>query len=237
MKKIISYINLPVSIIIIGVIIAGGVLLSNYTPKSELSMQEDKVINIQPINSDDNIYGNPNAKVIVIEYSDFECPYCQVFHATMNRVMEEYAKTGQVAWVYRHLPIVDVHKNSYQASMASECVKNIAEESDQNGTSAFWAFSNAVFAEVPESLSLENLRIIATDVGIDPSEFETCVRAERHADKIERDIEDAQKIAEFSADFGTPYMIVTSRSGTQAHIVGAESYENMIGIIEALLAE
>lgn len=86
------------------------------------------------ISTDDHILGNPNAAITIIEYSDFECPYCKKFHATLNQIVAE--SNGNVAWVYRHWPI---HQNSFEKLVASECVAKI------KGNDAFWKYSELLF--------------------------------------------------------------------------------------------
>lgn len=92
---------------------------------------------IRPITSDDHIVGNINAKIIIVEYSDLDCPYCKVFHNTMYRIIKE--SNGDVAWVYRHYPIPQLHPNAFAKSEASECA------SEQKGNEGFWKYVDKVF--------------------------------------------------------------------------------------------
>jgi len=82
----------------------------------------------------DHLMGSSNATVKVIEYSDLECPYCKVFHATMKQVVAE--SNGSVSWVYRHWPI---HAGSMDKLVASECVAKI------KGNDAFWKYVESIF--------------------------------------------------------------------------------------------
>lgn len=89
---------------------------------------------VASINSNDHIWGNPNAEIIIIEYSDYECPYCKKFQATLTKIVED--SNGSVAWVYRHWPI---HQNSFEKLAAAECVAKI------KGNEAFWKYSELLF--------------------------------------------------------------------------------------------
>jgi protein-disulfide isomerase len=89
---------------------------------------------VSAVNADDHILGNPNAQVVLIEYSDFECPYCKKFQATLNKIVTE--SNGNVSWVYRHWPI---HQNSFEKLAAAECVAKI------KGNDAFWKYSELLF--------------------------------------------------------------------------------------------
>lgn len=82
----------------------------------------------------DHLMGNPNAKVKIIEYSDFECPYCKVFQTTLNKIVTE--SNGNISWTYRHWPI---HTNSFEKLVAAECVAKI------KGNDAFWKYSDLLF--------------------------------------------------------------------------------------------
>lgn len=83
----------------------------------------------------DHIMGNPDAKIKIIEYSDFECPYCKAFQVTLNKIVAE--SNGNVSWVYRHWPL---HQNSFEKLMAAECVAEI------KGNEAYWKYSELLFS-------------------------------------------------------------------------------------------
>lgn len=82
----------------------------------------------------DHIFGNPNAKIKIVEYSDFECPYCKNFQKTLNKIVTE--SDGSVSWVYRHWPL---HQNSVEKLVAAECIAKI------KGNDAFWKYSDLLF--------------------------------------------------------------------------------------------
>ena len=67
---------------------------------------------IRPIDEKDHIRGNPNAPIVILEYSDYDCPFCKAFHETMVKVMNAYGPGGKVAWVYRHFPLQQLHPNA-----------------------------------------------------------------------------------------------------------------------------
>src|SRR5690606_768732 len=127
---------------------------------------------IAPVNSNDHIRGNPDAEIVIVEYSDYECPFCKGFHGTMNRIMEEYGTKGQVAWVYRHFPLTQIHKNAQPAAEASECVAQIG------GNEKFWEYSDKIIAGAPESLSAENLLATAVEIGIGETEYKACLASD-----------------------------------------------------------
>src|SRR5690606_9022418 len=95
----------------------------------------------RPVDGTDYIRGNPNAPILLIEYSDYDCPFCKQFHATLNQIMDEYGVTGKVAWVYRQFPLAQLHPNSPRISEAALCVGELG------GNDAFWKFTDRIFEE------------------------------------------------------------------------------------------
>jgi protein-disulfide isomerase len=88
-----------------------------------------------PVNESDHIKGNRDAKVMIVEYSDFDCPFCTRFHATMNAIVKKYPATD-VAWVYRHFPLEQLHPDAETVAVAAECVAKL------EGNEGFWKFAD-----------------------------------------------------------------------------------------------
>jgi hypothetical protein len=89
---------------------------------------------IDPPTASDHVYGNPNATVTIIEYSDFECPYCKAFQPTLKRIVDE--SNGSVRWIYRNFPL---HQDSFEELIAAECVAKI------KGNDAYWKYGDLLF--------------------------------------------------------------------------------------------
>ncbi len=89
---------------------------------------------VAAVTAEDHIIGSIDAQVIIVEYSDFECPFCKTFQTTIGKITTE--SKGNVAWVYRHWPI---HKNSFEKLVAAECVSKL------KGNDAFWKYSELLF--------------------------------------------------------------------------------------------
>ncbi|MBK5215710.1 MAG: thioredoxin domain-containing protein [Candidatus Pacebacteria bacterium] len=93
---------------------------------------------VPPAEAGEHILGNlDTAQVVIIEYSDFECPYCARYHPTMKKIISE--SNGGVAWVYRHFPLTQIHQNAMERAIASECVAQI------KGNDAFWKYADLLF--------------------------------------------------------------------------------------------
>jgi protein-disulfide isomerase len=93
---------------------------------------------MRPVSADDHIIGDVNAEIIIVEYSDLDCPFCKVFHNTMHQVVNQ--SEGKVAWVYRHYPIPQLHPNAPLKAEESECAWELG------GNDAFWKYADKVFS-------------------------------------------------------------------------------------------
>lgn len=222
----------PVSIIIAGGLIALAVFYNDggtgaKKPKSGITDDQPTGV-MEPVSSSDHILGNPSAAVKVVEYSDFECPFCKQFHPTMQQVMNEYGKDGRVAWVYRHLPLDSLHPKARKEAEASECVAKIG------GNDKFWAYVNRIFEITPSNngLDLAEIPKIVDYIGVNTSAFESCFTSGEFATKISESVTEATN----AGAHGTPYSIVITASGKQFTINGSQPYTVVKQIIDGALA-
>ena len=123
---------IPGSILLAGLFIGGAVLYSGGMGQgdgvlsvSPISAQEKTVSNngstvTFAIGEGDHIRGNPNASITLVEFSDFQCPFCSRFHPTAKQALDEYE--NDIRWVYKHFPLDSIHPQARPAAEASECV-------------------------------------------------------------------------------------------------------------------
>lgn len=225
--------SVPIAIVIAGLFIGGSLYYSNVKiaaqPKVktvELATNSD-TNNMRPVTADDHILGNPNAPIKIVEYSDLECPFCKVFHVTLKQVMDIYGKNGKVAWVYRHFPIDQLHPKARKEAEATECANELG------GPQKFWEYTDLVYATTNSNNSLDPAELpkIAAKVGLDVKAFNTCLTSGKYAAKVEADYQDAVK----AGGKGTPNTIVVSADGTKTVIQGAQPFDSVKNIIDALL--
>ncbi|MEI6280723.1 MAG: DsbA family protein [bacterium] len=215
------------AILIVGVLIAGAILLKDARPQvanapsaNAPSANAPSGNNIgaisqgRPVSSTDHITGNLNAKIVVVEYSDLECPFCKVFDATMKQVTQN---NNDVAWVYRHYPIAQLHSKAFKESEATECAW------DQGGNDAFWKYTDRLFAVTPSNNGLDAAELpkIAEYVGLNVATFNTCLSSGKFTSKVQADFDDGVK----AGANGTPSsMIITKKdisTSTQNEILTA----------------
>lgn len=222
--------SVPGAIIIAGLLIALAVVYS--AGKNSLPANPDNnpetasaIENVKPVSQDDHIFGNPDAPVKVIEFSDTECPFCKNFHNTMHQIVKDY--NGQVAWIYRHFPLDSLHSKARKEAEATECAAELG------GNDKFWTYIDKLFSVTPSNdrLDLKLLPEIAVQSELNKAAFENCLNSGRHAKKIEEQYQDAVA----SGGEGTPYSIVVSSNGQKLVISGAYPYQSVKQIIDVAL--
>lgn len=233
--------SIPASIVIAGLLIAGAVFLSttapapssNQEPSAEPqgSTTEKELAKMRPVESKDHIRGNRDAKVVVVEYSDFECPFCKGFHETMRQAVDEYGPSGKLAWIYRHFPIDSLHPvKARKEAAATECAAELG------GNDAFWKFADRFFELTPSNnrTDIETvLPQIAREIGLDEKRFTECLASGRYDVHIEADLQNAME----TGGNGTPWSIIVAPNGKRFPLYGAQNYATVKRLIELALKE
>lgn len=169
------------------------------------------------INEGDHIRGDlDKAKVVLIEYSDFECPYCGRHNPTMVDLYNQYG--DDIAWVYRHFPLSSIHAEAIPAALASECA---AEQGK------YWEYADALY-ENQDSLGDDYFTELAGDLKLDLDQFSSCYESQKYLDKVESD--QASGVA--AGVTGTPATFVNGQL-----VSGAYPIETFTGMIDEILAQ
>ena len=188
----------------------------------------ERAKNVRRVDLDrDHVFGNPEAQVSIIEYSDFECPYCQAYHQTPKKIIEQYG--DRVNWVYRHFPLPFHNPVAEQTAEASECINELA------GNDAFWTFTNALYARGPigdEDKALADKLKLADQLGIDQAKFTDCLDSDRYQARVEEDLREGAQIG----INGTPGTVVLNNASGEVRMVsGAVPPESLAAAIEQVL--
>ena len=158
------------------------------------------------------VRGDKNAKVTMIEYSDFECPYCSRHNITIDKVLEEYK--GKANLVFRHFPL-SFHPNAQKAAEAVECA------GEQN---KFWEMHDIIFkANTAKQMGVEKWKTSAKELGLDTSKFDSCLDTGKYASKVKSDMASGQA----AGVRGTPAVFVNGEM-----VSGAVPYEKFIETID-----
>ena len=222
---------LPGAIILAGVLISAAVVFSNggfgvlttgglggpanvgNVPSSQKEVSED----------DDAYLGDKDASVIMIEFSDFQCPFCRSFwRDTLPLIKSEYIDAGKVRFVYRDFPL-SFHPGAISAAQATEC----AEEQGK-----FWEMHDKIFSEQDKQgggtvqFDEADIKHWADDIGLNTNKFNSCLDSQKYVEEINKDIKDGQT----AGISGTPTLFINGKS-----VVGAQPFSVFKTLIEAEL--
>jgi protein-disulfide isomerase len=172
---------------------------------------------------DDPQLGDANARVTIIEFGDYQCPYCRQFwRETFPRLKKEYIDTGKVRFIYRDYP-QPVHPEAMLSAMAAECA-------DDQGK--YYEFHDKIFREQDRRgrdvvrYRAPELKRWASDITLDTTAFNACLDEERHKDEVSKDYKDLEGLGLE----GTPIFFVNGRV-----LVGAHPFATFQKVIEDFL--
>lgn len=227
---------LPFAIVLAGVLIAGAVLFKDQlTGRPSAGVKED--VNVlgeaaTPTPASDlkvnlenvPMLGEATASVTVVEFSDFQCPYCeQFFTLTLPQIKQAYMDTGQVKYYFKNFPLTGLHKNAALAAAAALCAQ------DQE---AFWAYHDQLFAKQSEwaeqASPAASFRKYAGSVGLKAKDFADCLDSGKYAGRVSAEVSEGQTLGVT----GTPSFVINGRL-----LVGAYPFAEFKKIIEPLLGK
>lgn len=182
---------------------------------------------VKPVSKDDHIRGSKDAALSIIEYSDFECPFCKRFHPTVQQALQEY--DGKVNWAYRHFPL-SFHVNAAKEAEASECANELG------GDKKFWEYTDKIFERTTSNgtgFALNSLVPLAKELGLNEKKFKECLDSGKYASHVQKDFSEGQA----AGINGTPGNILLTKDGKEIRIPGAVPYEQLKTEIDRLLAQ
>ena len=208
-----------VSIIISGVLIAGAIVFVNMHPATPAAdaagtggtaAAAPTKLSIRPPQPTDHTVGSPTtAPIVLVEYSDFQCPFCSMVYPTLKKIVAN--SNGQIAWIQRELPLTAIHPQAEPAAEAAECI------AAELGNDAYWKYADAVFNNQSQ-LSAAYSAQVAAQLGADPTKFATCVSSKQFQNLIDADTTEANS----NGGNGTPFtVVVNTKTGKMVPLSGA----------------
>lgn len=173
----------------------------------------------------DHSRGPADAPITLIEYSDFECPFCKKFHATMKEVFDAYP--GKIKWVYRHYPL-SFHANAGKEAEATECAYELG------GHDKFWQYSDKIYERTASNgtgFALADLPKLAVELGLNKSAFETCLNSGKYTSYVAKALQEGQA----AGVQGTPGTIIISSKGEPRLVKGALPLNMMKDLVDKAL--
>lgn len=189
-----------------------------FSPTANTSKDVNKLdpINMNYLIEDDDIKGNPDAPITIVEFSDYECPFCQRFYlTTYQQLKEKYIDTGKVNLVYRDFPL-NFHQNAQKAAEAAECAGEQGK---------YYEMHDLLF-EKGVSEGIDSFKEYASEIGLNREEFDQCLDSGEMRDEVLKDLADGQSLG----ISGTPSFIINGKT-----LVGAQPIEAFEKEIESIL--
>ena len=208
-------------------------MLQNQLPTEQTKQTTQEQFGPQIIRNisldDDPMKGNPDAPITIIEFSDFQCPFCAKFHeTTLPQLEKNYISTGKVNFVYRDFPIQSIHPNAIPAALASECA-------DDQGK--FWEMHDMIFKNQRswQGLSIEQsintFTEYASEIALNFDEFDSCMSSVKHLEEIRNDLNDGR---EYGVT-GTPGFFVGNEEIGFTKLIGAQPFSSFQRVIDGQL--
>lgn len=212
--------------------------IENFVQRQRLAQQEaqktrtrnagNKAKDVRKVSKTrDHIFGNPDAEITLIEYSDFECPFCKRFHPTAKKIVEVYE--GKVNWVYRHFPLGFHNPLAQKEAEATECANELG------GNDIFWKYADLIYERTNSNgngLPVTSLAPLAQEIGLDEEKFTECLESGRYTERVQEDFQEGSKIG----ITGTPGNIfLHNKTGETVLKSGAYPFDELKIIIDKML--
>lgn len=201
---------------------------------------ESKIVKIQQVEQpkiepimisadDDPVRGDQDAPITIVEFSDFQCPFCARFQIqTLPLILEQYVETGKVKFVYRDFPIQNSHPNAMPAAAASEC----AHEQDK-----YWEYHDALFenqavwnkVEITSAITI--FKEFATELNLNQEQFDSCLDSGKYIEEIKNDLNDGRNYG----ITGTPGFFIGNDDIGFVKLNGAQPFEAFKSVIDSQL--
>ena len=204
-------------------IYSAGLKSSGLEPLAQVGGREVTANINNPGADDDVILGDPNAPVTLIEFGDYQCPFCRkMFEDTESRLRAEYIKTGKVKMVYRDFPLDEIHPFARRAAEAAECARDQGK---------YWVYHDLLFERQSEIPTLDFVAR-AGELGLNVVQFRECYSSKKYAAEVEKDYQDG--IA--AGVNGTPSNFILGDNYVKS-LPGALPYESFKKAIDEALAK
>lgn len=224
-------------VIAIAILISGGVIKFGTLTKTASTTATQPAspvapapqpaqVEVEKLRDNDHVWGQKNARILLIEYSDLECPFCKRFHPTAQQAVDEYK--GQVAWVYRHFPLDQIHSKADKEAEATECATELG------GNDGFWKMTDKIFEVTPSNngLNLDDLPKLAAQIGLNQNQFKACLDSGKYAQYVEDDYQSGIR----AGVNGTPgNILLDTKTGKNIPVPGAVPFETLKSSIDSLL--
>lgn len=183
-------------------------------------------VDARQLEDDDPFLGEEDAPVTIVEFSDFQCPFCRKFWGdALPQIKSQYIDTGKVKFVYRDFPLENIHPGARPYAESAQCA---------NDQGKFWEMHDKIFQEQDKQgqgtvqFNPDDLKKWASEIGLDTNKFNNCLDSGKYSNEVSKDLSDATS----SGGQGTPYFIIG-----KTPVSGAQPFSAFQQVIEAELSK
>ena len=221
--------SIGLSIVVAGIIIAGAIMLHGTKKQAAPTPAAGNPVTtngtIKPVSASDFIQGNPNSKVVMVEYADYQCPFCgRFFTDTVQPIKQNYVDTGKIAFVYRDF-----------AFLGTESAKSAEAASCANDQGKYWEYHDYLFThqngENQGNFADKNLESFAKTLGLNTDQFNTCLSSGKYIQAIKDSTAEGTSIGVN----GTPHSFILVDGKIVADVNGALPLADVTAKIDAAL--
>lgn len=225
------YIGIVIAATIIGIfILASAFVLRGSAGSNSEFVDPDKIFMGRDFKNDEFTYGSNKNKIIFLQYSDTECPFCKKFHEEVISKLEGDAKYSSIAMAYRHYPL-PFHTKAPKEAEATLCARELG------GQDGYRKYIDAIFTKTPANNGLDEAELpkIATSVGLDTTKFTECLSSGKYAQAVQDDLSDGNSVGVT----GTPHSMVLVKTDNGYRIIarveGARDYKYVTAVLDQVL--
>lgn len=225
--------------LVVVVVLAGAILWVNNSGSVTGNVVQDtvKTPSAKALIADDPVLGNENAQVTIVQFTDWQCPFCRKFESeTFDQIKQNYIDTGKVKFVTRDFPLESIHPGAMPAALAAECVNELG------GSEGYYAFKELVNDEqntrdsgspagpVTKTVTFTNDDLVtwAQSLGFN---IQSCLDDQTYASEVQGDLADGQA----AGVSGTPAFFIINKKGKATLLSGAQPYTAFKSALDAAL--
>ncbi|CAN5169897.1 hypothetical protein BH11PAT1_BH11PAT1_5110 [soil metagenome] len=208
-----------------GIKVAALQMAPQAAPQGNQAAAKSPAGKVKDVSDDERIRGNKNAKVTLVEYSDYECPFCKRFHPTTQELMKTYG--DKIRLVFRDYPL-SFHQNAQKEAEAGRCIAELG------GNNAFWSYTDKIFERTTANgtgFALTDLGPLAAEVGVNQQSFQQCLDSSKYTQVVKDQIVEGST----AGVSGTPATFIIDSKGKTQMLVGAQPVEAFKTVIDQAL--
>lgn len=189
--------TIPIAILLGALFVAGALFVQKFSRDEEILAQDERLQQVELLREDDHYLGNPKAKLVIVEYSDYDCSFCAGHFSNLKRIVEDIGKNGSILWIHRHMPLTQIHETAREKAIFAEC------SALSGGEDIFWEISEILYASLLNGETVE-YDAISSNLSLDGTAVKKCMDDGAIKEKITAQYNEAYN----AGARGTPFTVI-----------------------------